>query len=109
MASIVDLPEFSKPYMSLKSIQTGKALTAKLEMDVNRDKVPERKTLTVKHRQDLFDLSNERDFRRGYIIQNIDAVQQKVEFTNGVELRVGEQIGVERGRRHAHPDSRDSA
>jgi len=93
VASVVDLPEFSKPYISLKSIQTGKALTAKLEIDVNRDKVPERKTLTVKHRQDLFDLSNQRDFYRGYIIQNIDAVQQRVEFTNGVELRVGEQSG----------------
>ncbi len=93
VSSIVDLPEFSKPYISLKSIQAGKALTAKLEIDVNRDKVPERKTLNVKHRQDLFDLSNQRDFYRGYIIQNIDALQQKVEFTNGVELRVGEQSG----------------
>ena len=93
VASVTDLPEFSRPFIALKGIQTGKTLTAKLEIDVTRDKGPERKTVTARHGQDLFDLSSEREVYKGYVIQNIDAGQQKIEFSNGVEVRVGEQSG----------------
>jgi type III restriction enzyme len=93
VASVTDLPEFSRPFIALKGIQTGKTLTAKLEIDITRDKGPERKTITAWHGQDLFDLSSEREAYRGYVIQNIDAGQQKIEFSNGVEVRVGEQSG----------------
>lgn len=93
VASVTDLPQFSRPYIALKSIQAGKTLTARVEIDVMRDKAPERKTVTARHGQDLFDLSGDREVYEGYIIQNIDAGQQRVEFANGVELAVGQQFG----------------
>jgi len=94
VASIVDMPEFSRPYIALKAINTGKSLTAKIEIDVTWDKAAERKTITARHGQDLFELSNEREVYRGYIIQNIDAGLKKIEFANGVEVQVGEQSGA---------------
>jgi type III restriction enzyme len=94
VSSLVDMPEFSKPYMALKAINTGKTLTAKIEIDVTRDKGAERKTITARHGQDLFDLSNEREVYRGYIIQNIDKGLNRIEFANGVEVQVGEQSGA---------------
>ncbi|MGD1073359.1 MAG: DEAD/DEAH box helicase family protein [Bryobacteraceae bacterium] len=94
VSSVVDMPEFSKPYIGLKSIQTGTRLTAKIEIDVTGDKGPARKTITARHGQDLFDLSNEREAYRGYIIQNIDHGLKKIEFSNGTEVQVGEQSGA---------------
>jgi type III restriction enzyme len=93
VASVTDLPQFSRPYIALKSIRAGKTLTARLEIDMMRDRMPERRTVTARHGQDLFDLSGERAVYKGYIIQNIDAGQQKIEFANGVELAVGGQSG----------------
>ncbi len=94
VASIVDMPEFSKPYIALKAINTGRSLTAKIEIDVTRDKAAERRTITARHGQDLFELSNEREAYRGHLIRNIDAGLKKIEFANGVEVQVGEQSGA---------------
>jgi hypothetical protein len=43
----------------------GKALTAKIEIDVTREKGAERKTLTVRHGQDLFELRPRQGRRNG--------------------------------------------
>jgi type III restriction enzyme len=41
----------------------------------------------------LFDLSNELDQYRGYVVSEIDATTDTLSFTNGVELFVGEAVG----------------
>lgn len=93
--SVLDEPDFNQPYIQVQSITATKTkITAKIAIDVNANGGPQRKTLTLSSGGvDLFDRSNERGSYKGVIVDEIDAGNGCVSFTNGLTLYVGETHG----------------
>lgn len=93
--SVLDDPDFNQPYIHVESIKaTVKKITAKLAIDVNAKGVPKRKTISIsKGGTDLFDQSGGRESYKGYIVDEIDAGNQCVCFSNGIVLEAGQTHG----------------
>lgn len=97
--SILDDPNYSEPYILVKSIKATKTkVTAKLEIDINTNNGPERKTKSVhKNGTDLYEISGYREAYKGYIVDYIYAGHSEEEsfiaFTNGTRLQIGQAIG----------------
>lgn len=82
-------------YLYLEGIDISKkAPVARVEMEVKlKSGEIKRQLRRLEFRDDLFVESGELDQYRGFTISQIDAVNDTVEFTNGVVLRAGEAIG----------------
>jgi hypothetical protein len=52
-------------------MQSGKSLSARIEIDITRDKGPEHKVLVARHGQVLFDPSNEREAYKSYMMARL--------------------------------------
>ncbi len=98
-ASITSNEASTKPYVRLVSISLKNVFTCRLEIYVNNKKtgVIDKKTVTAKTRDDLWELSNEVDYYKdnGFIIDNISCNpgDEYVDFSYGDWLYVGEIIG----------------
>lgn len=100
VASITSNEASAKPYIKLLSVSDkGGTYSCRLEIYVNNKKtgVIDKKAVTVKTRDDLWEISNEVDYYKdcGYIIDNIDCFkgEESVSFSNGDYLNIGETIG----------------
>jgi type III restriction enzyme len=93
--SVMDDPEFNQPYIEVQSITATKTkITAKLAIDVNGREGPQRKSIQVSSGGvDLFDKSGEREQYRDYIVDEINAGDGSLSFTNGVVLYAGQTHG----------------
>lgn len=93
--SIVSEHSFNQPYIKLDGIKAQKTkLTAKLTIDCIGAESVIRKSITVKNGDNLFDLSNQREmYREGYIVNEINAAEGYVEFSNGTRLQIGAAQG----------------
>lgn len=93
--SVMDDPEFNQPYIEIQSITATKTkITAKLAIDVDGRDGPSRKTIQVSSGGvDLFDKSGEREQYRDYIVDEINAGDGSISFTNGLVLYVGQTHG----------------
>lgn len=84
----------TNPYLYLESIEVSKsAPVARIEMEVRQKSGITRKVKRLKHGTDLFAESNELEQYRGFVISQIDANNDTVEFTNGHILDVGDATG----------------
>lgn len=89
---------YNKAYLKLISVDNEKLpITAKIEIDAKNNKgVVKRKSLTVKHGDDVFDKSGFRDVYEGYIINEIycEIGNEYVSFTSKEDiLRLGKVVG----------------
>ncbi|WP_292052727.1 MULTISPECIES: type III restriction-modification system endonuclease [unclassified Brevundimonas] len=82
-------------YLYLEGIDISKkAPLARIELEVKlKSGEIKRQLRRIEFRDDLFVTSGELDQYRGFTISQIDAVNDTVEFTNGVVLRAGEANG----------------
>ena len=81
-------------YLYLANInlsKDGSAPTARVELEVKQKSGDiKRQIRKVTKRSDLFTLSNEmEEYREGYTVAQINAHDNTIEFTNGVELQAG--------------------
>ena len=95
VSSVLDDPDFNQPYIQVQSIGATKTkVTAKLQIDVNEKAGPQRKSISLSAGGvDLFDKTNERSNYAGYIVDEINAADGFVSFTNGLVLYVGQIHG----------------
>ncbi|WP_288060030.1 DEAD/DEAH box helicase family protein [Thomasclavelia cocleata] len=100
VASITSNEASTEPYIKLKSVSNkNNTYSAKVEIYVKNKKtgVIEKKTVTVKTNDDLWELSNEVDYYQGdgYIIDNIDCFEgeESISLSNGESLNIGESMG----------------
>lgn len=95
VSSVLDDPDFNQPYIQVQSISATKTkVTAKLMIDVNEKSGPQRKCISISEGGvDLFDKSNQRANYAGNIIDEINAADGYVSFTNGLVLNVGQTHG----------------
>lgn len=93
--SVLEEGDFNQPFIRVDSITaTSTQVTAKLTMDVNDGNSPQHKTVKIsKSGVDLFDLSNEREQYRGYIVSEIRFDDKSISFDNGVTVYEGQSIG----------------
>lgn len=83
-----------KAYLYLGSIEISKkAPVAVIEMEVKQKDGIKRIIKRLEKGKNLFEESNELRQYRGFVISQIDANQDIIEFTNGHVLRVGEAVG----------------
>ena len=93
--SVFSEKSFNQPFIRIESIKALKTkLTAKATIDVMGVKEIRRKAVTVKNGDNLFDLSKGREqYREGYIVNEINAEERYIEFSNGRKLEVGATQG----------------
>jgi type III restriction enzyme len=93
--SIVSEQSFNQAYVKVEAIKAQKTkLTAKLTIDYVGAENIIRKAFTVKNGDNLFDLSNQREmYRDGYVINEINAEEDYIEFSNGTRLQLGATQG----------------
>ena len=99
VASITSNEASTKPYVKVMSVSDKKGYSCRLEIYVNNKKtgVIDKKIVTAKTTDDLWELSNEVDYYKdaGYIIDNIDCFpgEESVTFSNGEFLNIGDVLG----------------
>ncbi|MBI5437845.1 MAG: DEAD/DEAH box helicase family protein [Nitrosomonadales bacterium] len=95
VSSVLDDPDFNQPYIQVQSISATKTkVTAKLMIDVNEKAGPQRKSISISAGGvDLFDKSNQRGNYADHIVDEINAADGYVSFTNGLVLNVGQTHG----------------
>lgn len=93
--SVVSEKSFNQPFIGVEGIKALKTkLTAKLTLDIAGAKSILRKAVTVKNGDNLYNLSKGREqYRDGYIINEINAEDGYIEFSNGRRLDVGATQG----------------
>ena len=81
-------------YLFLESIEISKqSPVARIEVEVKQSNGIKRIVKILGKGDNLFDLSNGLDQYKGFVISDINAINDKVSFTNGVELFAGEATG----------------
>jgi len=81
-------------YLYLESIElSSQSPAARIELEVRQKSGIKRIIRKLKKGDNLFDLSNELDQYKGFVISDINGVTNTVSFTNGVELTTGEAVG----------------
>ncbi len=93
--SIVEENAFNDAFVSVESITAAKTkVTAKLSIFVNESGGVKKKSVSVKVGDDLYKLSNEREiYADGYLIEEIDAVNNCISLSNGNILYTGTSQG----------------
>ena len=86
---------FNQAYVRLLSVSNDKGFRAKVEIDIKKNGVVSRKTITVKPGDDLYLLSGQRELYEGYTIAGIDCTPEfeHIEFGNTEEVALGKTIG----------------
>jgi len=80
-------------YLQNIEISASKPPVAKLEFDIKQKNGIKRVLRRVEVTDNLFSKSEGLDEYKGYVVSEIDAYKNKIFFTNGVELSVGEATG----------------
>ncbi len=92
--AVLDDPDFNRPYVHLKTIDAkASGITARLDVDVATADGLKRKPLTIKGAGADLKERTGRDVYTGYVIDEINAADGFMSFSNGVILRLGEAQG----------------
>ncbi len=81
-------------YLSGIKLSNTKPPEARMEIEVRQARGVSRKMKTLRYGDDVYTESgNMEQYRKGYVVSEIDPVNNRVRFINGVELRPGEGRG----------------
>ena len=93
--SIVTENDFNEAYVCLEKVTSTKTYTsAKIKIDVNTKDGVQRKSVSVRVGDDLYEKSNHRNiYQDGYIINGIDVEARFVSLSNGEDVYIGSPLG----------------
>ncbi len=93
--SVIEENALNDAFVSLDAVTAMKTrVTAKVSIHFNDKTGVRKKSFTVRAGDDLYKLSNEREiYKEGYIIEEIDAANQCISFSNGNILYKGGKQG----------------
>ncbi len=80
-------------YLQSIAIAPGRAPEARVEMEIRQESGIKRVTRTLAKDDRLYERSNGLDQYKGFVVADINALEDTVQFTNGTVLRVGEAAG----------------
>ncbi len=93
VASVMEEGGFNQPYIQMLSTRAVRSrLTAQVELDVRSADGVKRERKTLKHGDDLLEITG-RELYRGFKVSEINHGEQYVEFANGHRIQVGNSIG----------------
>ncbi len=94
--SVIEENSSNDAFVSVDSITATKTrVSAKISIMVNEPKGVNKKSVTVRAGDDLYQLSNEREiYRNGYIVEEIDATNGSITLSNGNVLYKGTTQGA---------------
>lgn len=94
--SIYSKDEFNNAYVNLISASSTRTRTsAKIEIFVNQENTADKKKISVKNGDDLYEKSNQREiYKNGYIVNEIDITNQSIKFANGLMVSKGFPLGA---------------
>jgi type III restriction enzyme len=84
-------------YLFLDSIRisTKHYPVAYIELEVKQQNGPVKKIKRVEEKDDLFVHSNElQEYKDGFVVKEINGLKNTVTFTNGIEIHVGQTVGI---------------
>lgn len=93
---VTERENFNRPFLSLRAIETGKRLIARLLTYVQDKGRLREAEIRLAHGDDLFEKTGREEHRNGYRVSEINAARGFVEFENGLRLQVDETIGPNR-------------
>lgn len=86
-----------KPYLRVDKIRSkAKRLFAEVMIDINALNGPKRCAEVLQNGSDLYEVSQGLEQYRGMVVDRFERKPDRVIFENGKELRVGDEIGVDR-------------
>lgn len=93
--SVIEENTYNDAFISVVSITATKSkITSKVSILINDVNGVKKKTVAIKVGDDLYSLSNEREiYIDGYILEEIDALNECITFSNGNILYKGESQG----------------
>ena len=93
--SIVEEDAYNDAFVAVESIRATKTrVTARVSIYSNERNGVRKKTITVRVGDDLYEKSNEREiYADGYIVEEIDAVNECISISNGSLLYKGDSQG----------------
>lgn len=93
--SVITKNNVSGVFISIDGFKIAKkSITAKISIFVNDKKGVQKKAVTAKIGQDLYDLSNKWEtYKDGYVINELDAESGFIEFSGGTTVYLGEPVG----------------
>ena len=81
-------------YLYLEGIEVSRQTPiARVELEIKQSSGPKRTFRRLKSGDNLYDLSGEMDQYKGFVVSEINANTDTVEFTNGQKLQAGEATG----------------
>ena len=85
----------SNAYLYLESIEvsTKRPPIARMELEIKQKSGITRVSRKIEKGKNLYDLSKNLEQYKGFVVSDIDARTDTIEFTNGHTLRVGEAVG----------------
>jgi len=93
---VTERENFNQPFLSLRAIETGKRLTARLRTYVMEKGRLREGEVTLAHGDDLAEKTGREEHRGGYRVSEINAAQGFIEFENGIRLHEEETLGPSR-------------
>lgn len=96
VVGVTEQDDFNQPFLVLEQVTRQGGIRAKVTTyvaDKGRTKEAE---LTLKQADDLYAKTKRDEHKGGYVVREINAAYNTVEFENGIVLRAGETIGPSR-------------
>lgn len=75
------------------NISANQYPTANVELEIKQQTGIKKIIRKISEKEDLFVLSNELEQYKGFVVKEINGLSNKVSFTNGIEIVVGQSIG----------------
>ena len=96
VASVRSDDNFNNAYVKLLNTDNTKGIKAQVEVHKKQRSGSKTTKLWVRHGDDLYVKTGERDiYRDGYIVQGIDCTpgSEYIEFNQGIFLKIGQEVG----------------
>ncbi|MCU1372356.1 MAG: restriction endonuclease subunit [Ilumatobacteraceae bacterium] len=97
--SVVQDDDLNRPNIEVVSVTASKrGVSARIKIDTSEGSGPKPKTFTVKGtgNEDLYEMSGRRTQYEGYLVEEINAETESVEFANGIVVEKGTRFGPDR-------------
>lgn len=86
-----------RPYLRIDKLRSkAKRLFAEVMIDVSTGNGPKRSEVVLQNGDDLYEVSKGLNQYRGMVVDRFERKPDRVIFENGLEIKVGEEIGVDR-------------
>lgn len=93
---VTERENFNQPFLALESITTPGGLKAKIRTYVDDKGRAKEEVLTLKHGDDLHAKTKRDEHKGGYVVVDVNAAGNFIEFENSIRLFLNETIGPSR-------------